>query len=942
MGIPELTYQWRRNGANLLNGTNYVLPLLSVSAADAGAYTVVLSNAMGRVTSAPAQVTVTTPPTLVAHPSSVQVVEGRPALFAVSATGSPPFSYQWRLNGVDLTGEINSSLNLASAQLVDAGAYSVVVANGAGMEISDDATLTVLEALMFQSSATDTNVDLGASVTFCVTVSGSGPLRYQWRKNGVNLPNGTNNCHTIPTVTSSDGGRYTVVVANPLEAITSPPANLTVNLPSATASDNLADRTTLSAASVRSNNTGATRETSEPNHAGKPGGTSIWYSLTPGESGVVTMDTQGSAFDTLLAVYTGTQIGDLVEVASDEDRGGFFTSLLQFDAVQGQEYLVAVDGYHGASGEVVLSWSIDSVQAPLPMIADQPDSLTVAPGAAATFEAIATTSGGTLGYQWYYNGTLLGGETGTMLSLASVAVANVGAYHVVVSNSLGGVVRSQDASLELGDASTLRSKDKFPDLFLAVGGGGQPGGGNGGSLPGSFVSVSLGGAGFHIFDNLDSTSSDQDALVSGSIGGSSQYIGRFQAGAPGTMVFDTLGSTFDTTMAVYTVANDMITGLVGSDDNGASDGVASRFAFETAASEEYVVAVDRAGSEAGIVQLNWNLGRAADDTVEAVPASAALGSELLLSAQISGVAPEPEYQWLKDGMTLGGETGRTLTLSSLAAEDGGLYAVVIRNALGVVTQEVARVTVDADQQVSVSSAFSVDAQQWSILQDGAFLAPAHAVTGGNGGGYAYFTDGANPAAWHWMAPPEYLGNQSALYGGHLRVDLLRTPTATQVNEPAVMLMGAGEMLYFDLPIPPADRWTTYQVPLVETGGWWIGDPLGAAPTKSEMLRVLSAVEAWLIPGDFSLEPHTTGIDNVELSGPVETETVLLIAQLLPGGVVRLEWPESAASFQLESAPAGTADLKWLPLLVSPSAQDGMRRVEMPLSGEILFFRLRKP
>src|SRR5207237_3339627 len=82
-------------------------------------------------------------------------------------------------------------------------------------------------------------------------------------------------------------------------------------------------------------NVGATKESGEPNHAGNAGGHSIWYAWTAPTSGTVTIDTIGSAFDTIMGVYTGTSVSALTLVASDDDSGGSLTSKVTFAATAG-------------------------------------------------------------------------------------------------------------------------------------------------------------------------------------------------------------------------------------------------------------------------------------------------------------------------------------------------------------------------------------------------------------------------------------------------------------------------------------------------------------------------------------------------------------------------------------------------------------------------------
>lgn len=114
---------------------------------------------------------------------------------------------------------------------------------------------------------------------------------------------------------------------------------------------------------VMLSNVGATREDREPVHDNQPGGPSIWFSYDPPIEGTLIIDTIGSDFDTLLAIYRlrdrpGDPItgGDLQEVGSDDDGGGDLTSEVSIGPSTSQRYRIAVDGFQGAEGNVVLNW----------------------------------------------------------------------------------------------------------------------------------------------------------------------------------------------------------------------------------------------------------------------------------------------------------------------------------------------------------------------------------------------------------------------------------------------------------------------------------------------------------------------------------------------------------------------------------------------------------
>jgi hypothetical protein len=101
----------------------------------------------------------------------------------------------------------------------------------------------------------------------------------------------------------------------------------------------------------------ATEQAGEPNHAGAAGGSSIWLKWTAPVSAEVSVDTCGTRFDSLLAVYTGAAVDSLTPVASNDDAGGKCSpqSRVAFAAQAGTTYRIAVDGKGGAEGEVRLN-----------------------------------------------------------------------------------------------------------------------------------------------------------------------------------------------------------------------------------------------------------------------------------------------------------------------------------------------------------------------------------------------------------------------------------------------------------------------------------------------------------------------------------------------------------------------------------------------------------
>lgn len=202
------------------------------------------------------------------------------------------------------------------------------------------------------------------------------------------------------------------------------------------ANDNFAFAFTVSGAQGSTNgfNIRATKETGEPDHAGNAGGASIWYNWTAPTNGSVTFDTIGSAFDTLLAVYTGTSVSGLTSVGSDHGSAGNGASRVTFTATSGTTYRIAIDGFDDAMGNSVLNW----FQPTLPDFILQPKSQNVYQGNNATFTATAIATPNPT-YQWHFNGANISGATATSYTLTGVSTNNAGNYTVVANNSAGSV-----------------------------------------------------------------------------------------------------------------------------------------------------------------------------------------------------------------------------------------------------------------------------------------------------------------------------------------------------------------------------------------------------------------------------------------------------------------------------------------------------------------------
>jgi hypothetical protein len=133
--------------------------------------------------------------------------------------------------------------------------------------------------------------------------------------------------------------------------------------PPTVANDMFSDATVISGATgeIRGSTSGAKRESGEPVHGDASGRASIWYQWTAPSSGTLRVSTEGSAFDTLLAGYSGASINALTQLDANDDNGaGGLWSRITIPVAQGTTYRIAVDGWGGYSGATVLSWAMEA------------------------------------------------------------------------------------------------------------------------------------------------------------------------------------------------------------------------------------------------------------------------------------------------------------------------------------------------------------------------------------------------------------------------------------------------------------------------------------------------------------------------------------------------------------------------------------------------------
>jgi hypothetical protein len=458
-GAGPFTYQWHVNCRVIRHATNATLTISNVGPVDVGNYSVTVTGpAFGQATSDDATLEL-----------------GSMAAPTIRVSSTPTnLVLQWPRR--DVSFRVQEVSNIVQLPLPWTNADAEIV-TGESNVLGTLAHDTARKFLRLASPSLHITVqpqgrsaNLGDDVISSVTATGAPPISYQWMQNGYVIIGATNPTLVVTMSDLSKFGAYQVTAQNNIDAVTSREAVVRLAGTETALSDSFNTRPlfTNSSASIHGLTLGATSEAGEPNHAGLPGGKSLWFSWQSPFSGVVTFDTVGSAFDTLLGAYTGNNVFSLIRVAGDDDTASNLCSRIRFNVSPGVIYNIALDGLGGASGFFVVNWNFMPTASTLPIIDVQPvDRIISTNQPSTTFSVVAhdPTPGSNVTYQWYYNGNPVpassGGNNPTLNvggPTPSVALQH-GQYFVDVINSAF-VVRSRFASLQFSSNPQLRFVSK--------------------------------------------------------------------------------------------------------------------------------------------------------------------------------------------------------------------------------------------------------------------------------------------------------------------------------------------------------------------------------------------------------------------------------------------------------------------------------------------------
>jgi pimeloyl-ACP methyl ester carboxylesterase len=153
-GTPTITYQWTKNGSNISGATSSIYTTPTLYTSDNGnTYICKVTNCDGTVNSNVATVTVSNSCSAVGisqQPQNQTANVGSTATFSVTANGTSPFTYQWKKNGNNISGETNQIYTTPTLTLSDnSNLYSCFITN-----CSNSYNITSNSALLTVNSST--------------------------------------------------------------------------------------------------------------------------------------------------------------------------------------------------------------------------------------------------------------------------------------------------------------------------------------------------------------------------------------------------------------------------------------------------------------------------------------------------------------------------------------------------------------------------------------------------------------------------------------------------------------------------------------------------------------------------------------------------------------------------------------------------------------------
>ena len=204
-GTEPISYQWKKNDVNITDGANITgsltdsLVINNADQADSGSYSCHISNICGNTSTNSVIMKVNNSLTITKEPVTQSLCMGQDANFTVNVEGAKPMSFQWKKNnedisdGANISGSNTDSLSIKNISATDSASYLCSITNLCGTIVtSNTVKLKANSKLNLYHQPVGKTICSGNPVSFVTKVSGSSPISYQWKKNNVNITDGTN------------------------------------------------------------------------------------------------------------------------------------------------------------------------------------------------------------------------------------------------------------------------------------------------------------------------------------------------------------------------------------------------------------------------------------------------------------------------------------------------------------------------------------------------------------------------------------------------------------------------------------------------------------------------------------------------------------------------------------------------------------------------------
>ncbi len=234
-----VSYQWKRNGSAISGATNSTYTIPTGYNCGSNNYSLSVSCGGCTATSNTATLEVTNAPTIVISPASQNLCGGYTTSQTLSATVygcSNAASYQWRKNGVAISGATQATYTVPTGLASGSYSYTVKVNCGhcsACAATSSASTVNVSGTLSVSLSCTQQSLCVGYGSGPSISASLSGcngsSASYQWKQNGATISGATESSYTVPTGLSAGTYSYSVVVSCGSCTGTSAQTSVTVN-----------------------------------------------------------------------------------------------------------------------------------------------------------------------------------------------------------------------------------------------------------------------------------------------------------------------------------------------------------------------------------------------------------------------------------------------------------------------------------------------------------------------------------------------------------------------------------------------------------------------------------------------------------------------------------------------------------------------------------------